>query len=74
MNTEEKLKKIILGLVKKTTPIHLDSDLKKDLHLDSVLLVQLAMQIDLEFSVDLGAEVDKGKKLVTFGDLLQCLT
>ena len=73
MTTEEKLKKIIKSLTPVSSEIGLESDLKNDLQLDSVALIQIVIRVDLDFGVDLGKAIEQGHKIVTVRDILKCL-
>ncbi len=49
-----------------------DHHLKKDLRFDSILLVQLAVKLNEELSIDLGAKADQGFEFNTVKDILKC--
>ncbi len=53
---------------------NLEQSLTKDLRLDSVALVQVAVNVHEQFGVDIGEKVDQGYKIETVGDILQCLS
>ena len=52
----------------------LNQNLTRDLRLDSVALVQVAVSVHEKFGVDIGEKVDQGFKIETVGDILKCLS
>ena len=70
-------KKQLFDLLQKITTSKVEilesSNLKKDLNMDSVSLVQLAIQINDIFGVDLGEKFDQGFPIDTVKDLISCL-
>ena len=70
---EEKLFSILKELSPRVPNIQLDMNLKKDLFLDSLALVQLAVKINEVFGVDLGEAADQGRTFNTVKDVAECL-
>lgn len=54
--------------------MNLEQSLTRDLRLDSVALVQVAVIVHEKFGVDIGEKVDQGYKIDTVGDILHCLS
>lgn len=70
---DNKIIQIFKGLNAKISELRPEMRLKEDLHLDSILLIQLAIEINNQYGIDLGEKVDQGKSFKTVGDILQCL-
>lgn len=71
------MKEDLINLIQKLTSqkvMNLEQSLTRDLRLDSVSLVEVAVQVHEKFGVDIGEKVDKGHKIETVGDLLNCLS
>lgn len=70
------MKEQLIDLIQKLSTqkvSNLEQSLTKDLRLDSVALVQIAVQVHEVFGVDIGEKVDQGQKIETVGDILLCL-
>jgi len=70
---DSKITQIFKSLNAKITQLAPEMRLKEDLNLDSVLLIQLAIEINNQYGIDLGEKADQGKTIKTVGDILKCL-
>jgi acyl carrier protein len=70
---QDKLFSILKNLSPHQPDINENMNLKKDLRLDSLALVQMAVKIHEEFGVDLGEAADKGKNFNTVKDVIECI-
>lgn len=69
----EKVISIIQQLAPPNMIVSPEHHLKKDLRFDSIQLVQLAVRLNEELSIDLGAKADQGFEFNTVKDILKCL-
>ena len=70
---DSKIVQIFKNLNPKIAVLESSMRLREDLHLDSVLLIQLAIDIHNQFGIDLGEKADQGKVFKTVGDIIACL-
>lgn len=71
------MKEQLIDLIQKLSSqkvMNLEQNLTRDLRLDSVALVQVAVSVHEIFGVDIGEKVDQGYKIETVGDILHCLS
>ncbi len=71
------MKEQLIDLIQKLSTqkiMNLEQSLTRDLRLDSVALVQVAVGVHETFGVDIGEKVDQGYKIETVGDILHCLS
>lgn len=71
------MKDELIDLIQKLSSqkvLNLEQSLTRDLRLDSVSLVQVAVNVHEKFGVDIGEKVDQGYKIDTVGDILHCLS
>lgn len=71
------MKEELIDLIQKLSSqkvMNLEQSLTRDLRLDSVSLVQVAVNVHEKFGVDIGEKVDQGHKIETVGDILNCLS
>lgn len=73
MNTQDKVCKILREClyISDVSPINLNSDLRKDLSMDSLDAVQLSMDLEDEFSVEISN--DEIEKVKTIQDVISLI-